>query len=118
MKLPIPKVIERRLKPVVDRGNRFLKEFEWTWTKAVVFSLGFWLFTIVSTSVIPSWWLYFAETIGWNRSFWLSKLSDFIGANLVVGPVFTVILFGYLIQKQRRKLRGEAGDTRPSGGYR
>ena len=118
MKLPIPKVIERRLQPVVDRGNRFLKEFEWTWTKAVVFSLGFWIFTIVSTSVIPSWQLYFWETQGWNRNFWLNKLGDAIGAGLSTGPVITVIVLGYLIQKQRRKVRGEAGDTRPSGGYR
>jgi hypothetical protein len=118
VKLPIPKALERRLKPMVDRGNTFLREWEWTWTKAVVFSLGFWLFLIVGTSVIPSAWLYFAEKIGWNRVFWLGKLSDFIGANLVVGPVVTVIVIGYLLQKQRRKLRGESGDTRPSGGYR
>ncbi len=118
MKLPIPKVIERRLRPIFERGNSFLREFEWTWTKAVVFSLLFWLFTIVATSGIPSWWLYFAETIGWNRSFWLSKLADFIGANLVMGPVVTGIVIAYLLQKQRQKLRGEAGDTRATGGYR
>jgi hypothetical protein len=118
VKLPIPKVIERRLAPAVDRLNHFLREFEWTWTKAVVFSVGFWIFAIVSTSVIPSAWLYFAETIGWNRIFWLSKLSDFIGANLSVGPVITVIVVGYLLQKQRHKVRGSAGDSRPSGGYR
>ena len=118
MRLPIPKVLERRLQPVIDRWNAFLIEWDWTWTKAVLFSLGFWLFTIVSTSVIPSWWLYFAETIGWNRSFWLAKLSDFIGANLVIGPVVTVIVAGYFIQKQSRKVKGQAGDSRPSGGYR
>jgi hypothetical protein len=118
VKLPIPKVLERRLAPVVDRLNNFLREFEWTWTKAVVFSVGFWIFAIVSTSVIPSWQLYAWESAGWNRNFWLAKVGDFIGANLSVGPVITVIVIGYLLQKQRHKVRGEAGDTRPSGGYR
>ncbi|MEX2458649.1 MAG: hypothetical protein WD770_06650 [Actinomycetota bacterium] len=118
MKLPIPKVLERRLKPIIDRWNTFLREFEWTWTKAVVFSLGFWIFAIVSTSWIPSSFLYLVEKAGWNRSFWLSKLGDAIGAGLSTGPVITVIIAGYLIQKQSRKVKGQAGDTRPSGGYR
>ncbi len=118
MRLPIPKQLERRLRPAIDRANRFIRDWEWTWTKAVAFSVGFWLFLIVSTSVIPSAWLYFAEKIGWNRSFWLSKLSDFIGVNLVMGPAFTALIAGYLLQKHRRRLRGESGDTRPSGGYR
>jgi len=118
VKLPIPKVIERRLAPVVDRLNHFLREFEWTWTKAVVFSVGFWIFAIVSTSAIPSWFLYWVEGLGWNRIFWLSKLGDAIGAGLSTGPVITVIIGGYLLQKQRHKVRGSAGDSRPSGGYR
>ena len=118
MRLPIPKVIERRLKPIFDRGNTFLREFEWTWTKAVVFALMFWIFTIVSTSVIPSWQLYLWETQGWNRNFWLAKLGDAIGAGLATGPVFTAIIAAYLIQKQRQKLRGTGGETRASGGYR
>jgi hypothetical protein len=112
------KTVERRLKPMVDRLNTFLKEFEWTWTKAVLFSLFFWLSTVIATSAIPSAFLYLAQKLGWNDTFWLSKLVDFVGANLVVGPVVTAIVIGYLLQKQSRKVRGESGDTRPSGGYR
>jgi hypothetical protein len=125
VKLPLPKGLERRLAPLIERGNTFLKEWEWTWAKAVVFGVGFWLFLIVSTSGIPSWWLYFAtNTLDWvakpenTSSFWLEKLRDFIGVNLAMGPGVTVIIIGYLLQKQRKKLRGETGQTRPTGGYR
>ena len=38
MKLPIPKALERRLAPLVERGNQFLRTWEWTWTTAVVAS--------------------------------------------------------------------------------
>ena len=118
MRLPIPKGLERRLRPLFDRGNTFLREFEWTWTKAVLFGMGFWFFILAAASGLPSFWLYFSTRLGWNRSFWLDKLKDFIAANLVVGPAVTVIIIAYLLQKQRRKLRGESGDIRPTGGYR
>lgn len=116
--MKLPKALERRLKPIGDRLNTFLKEFEWTWTKAVVFSLMFWISAVVATSGIPSFWLYFAQGQGWNDSFWLSKVVDAVGAGLSTGPVFTVIVVGYLLQKQSRKVKGQSGDTRPSGGYR
>jgi hypothetical protein len=48
----------RLAKPKV-RAETFLKTFEWTWTKAVVFSLGLTFFIMITTSVIPSFWLYF-----------------------------------------------------------
>ncbi len=115
----IPAGLEPRLRPLFDRWNRFLREFEWTWTKASLVGVGFWLFLIVSTSGIPSFWLYFADNrLGWGKSFWLAELRDFIAANLAVGPGATVVVIVYFMQKQRQKLRGAAGGTRPSGGYR
>ncbi len=118
MRLPIPKGLERRLAPLMERGNSFLREFEWTWTKAVLFGMGFWFFLLTAASGLPSFWLYFSTKLGWNRSFWLDKLKDFIAVNLVMGPAVTAIIIVYLLQKQRRKVRGESGDVRPSGGYR
>ena len=50
-----------------ERVEGFLKEFEWSWTTAVVFSLGLVFFLLISTSVLPSFWLYFSEqTLGWQ----------------------------------------------------
>ena len=50
-----------------ERTERFLKGFEWTWTKAVVFCLAFGFFTLITMAVIPSFWLYFAEQkLGWD----------------------------------------------------
>ncbi len=40
------------------RVEAFLKDFEWTWTTAVVFSLGLVFFLLITTSVLPSFWLY------------------------------------------------------------
>ena len=51
-----------------DRAEQFLKTFEWTWTTAVVFSLGFGFFSVITMAVIPSFWLYFSEqTLGLGR---------------------------------------------------
>jgi hypothetical protein len=89
--------IPQGLLKLKERTERFLRDFEWTWTKAVVFSLGLSFFCVISMAVIPSFWLYFAEqTLGWDG---LSGTSD------------------WRLQNWRRKLRGAAGD-RPSGGYR
>ena len=74
-----------------ERIEAFLKGFEWTWTRAVTFSFALVFFIIISTAVIPSFWLYFANTklqwdggaphtlLFWNISgFWLSELRDSI----------------------------------------
>ena len=44
-----------------DRTEPIVKNFEWTWTTAVVFSLGFAFFSVITMAVIPSFWLYFAD---------------------------------------------------------
>jgi hypothetical protein len=113
----IPKGLQERAQPLVARWNTFLREFEWTWSKAVVGSVVLWLLAIVSMGVIPSWWLYFAtNTLKWN-SYWLLKLRDVIASGLFGTPFLIFIVAPLLIQKQRRKLRSESA-SRPTGGYR
>ncbi len=114
-----------------DRVESFLKTFEWTWTNAVLFCLGFTFFLLISTSVIPSFWLYFAgQKLHWDGAaahkllfvnvpgFWLLELRDAVAMGLVTGPIITVLVGAAIIQNWRRKLRGRSGDVRPTGGYR
>jgi hypothetical protein len=112
MKMP------RRLVPIVERFNRFLKEWEWTWTTAVVFSVALTFAAIITLAVIPSFWLYFADQVLQWKSFWLVKLKEAIAAGEITFAFATFFLVAYLMQKQRQKLRGTAGGTRPSGGYK
>jgi hypothetical protein len=113
-----------------ERVEAFLKTFEWTWTNAVTFCLVLTFFTLVTTSVIPSFWLYFADQklrwdggsaqqlLFWNiDGFWLKELRDAIAMGLVTGPLITVLVLGAIMQNWRRKLRG-GGGSRPTGGYR
>jgi hypothetical protein len=112
MKMP------RRLVPIAERSNRFLKEWEWTWTSAVVFSVALAFMAIIFLAVVPSFWLYFADqTLRW-KSFWLVKLKEALAAGWITTWFAIFFLAAYLLQKQRQKLRGVGGETRPSGGYR
>jgi hypothetical protein len=101
----------------------FLKTFEWTWTKAVVFSLALTFFIMISTSVLPSFWLYFADQkLKWSgagpNGFWLKELRDAVAMGLTTGPIITILVGAAIVQNWRRKLRGQSGDVRPTGGYR
>src|SRR5919198_2929050 len=108
----------KRLQPLIDRGNRFLREWEWTWTTAVVFSLAIAFAGIIFLAVIPSFWLYFADqTLRW-KSFWLIKLKEALAAGWITFWFANFFLIAYLLQRHRQKPRGTGGDTRPSGGYR
>lgn len=112
-----------RLASVKERVEAFLKSFEWTWTKAVVFSLGLVFFIMISTSVVPSFWLYFAnQKLKWDGSgpngFWLKELRDAVAMGLSTGPIITILVGAAIMQNWRRKLRGQSGDVRPAGGYR
>ena len=129
--------------------DTFLRDFEWTWTNAVLFSMAMLFFLLITTSVMASWWMYFSEQkLGWQgptdleaffrdpfnltglRGFfsvesflWLSPegllmLRDAIAMGLTTGPVVTVLVLGAVLQNRRRRLRGESGDVRPTGGYR
>ncbi len=112
-----------RLASVKERAEAFLKTFEWTWTKAIVFSLGLTFFIMVSTSVLPSFWLYWAnQKLKWDGSgpngFWLKELRDAVAMGLTTGPIITILVGAAIMQNWRRKLRGQSGDVRPTGGYR
>lgn len=121
----IPKGLQERAQPLVRRYDEVLRTFEWTWTKAVVVSLGLWFFAISSMAIIPSWWLYFADDVlGWRPCpcpdelhFWLFKLRDVVASGLFGTPFLLSILIPYYVQKRRRRLRSES-ESRPVGGYR
>jgi hypothetical protein len=123
--------------PGESRGSRtksriehFLRTFEWSWTSAVVFSLAFTFFVLISTSVLPSFWLYFADqTLRWDGGsaqrllFFeapgqlLLYLRDAVAMGLTTGPIITILIVASIVQNWRRKLRGQT-DSRPTGGYR
>ena len=78
---------------------------------------------MIITSVIPSFWLYFADQkLHWDGSgpdgFWLKQLRDAIAMGLATGPFVTILIVAAIVQNWRRKLRGASGDARPTGGYR
>jgi hypothetical protein len=115
--------LAQRLERPKARAESLLRSFEWDWTRAIVFSIGLTFFLMITTSVIPSFWLYFADQqLKWDGSgpngFWLLKLRDAIAAGLVTLPIIVVLVGAAIMQNWRRKLRGQSGDVRPTGGYR
>lgn len=113
----------RRLEKLKARVEALLRSFEWSWTRAVLFSVALTFFLLITTSVIPSFWLYFADQqLKWDGSgpngFWLKELRDAVAMGLVTGPIITVLVVAAIVQNWRRKLRGQSGDVRPTGGYR
>jgi hypothetical protein len=124
-----------------ERVEAFLKGFEWSWTTAVVFSLGLVFFLLITTSVIPSFWLYFSEqTLGWQGPTdieaalqeiptllpggdpaayqeLLLQVRDAIAMGLSTVPIILVLVVGAIMQNWRHKLRGQS-ENRPTGGYR
>jgi hypothetical protein len=102
--------------------EKFVKEWEWTWTTAVVFSLGIVFTLLIGAAVIPSFWLYTADQkLKWNGSgpsgFWLLEARDAVAMGFSTGPIITVLVLSAIMQNWRRKLRGKS-DSRPTGGYR
>jgi hypothetical protein len=124
--MKVPERLMERAAPLIKRAETFLREWEWTWTKAVVVSLGLWFIAIGSIAILPSWWLYFADQkLGWRPCpcpdtlhFWLFKLRDIVASGAFGTPFLVFIVAAFLLQKWRQRLRGESGVTRPTGGYR
>jgi hypothetical protein len=123
-----------RIAPAKERAEAFLKTWEWTWGSAVVFSLGLTFFLLITTAVIPSFWLYFADQkLKWDGGapheilpflpwtldgFWLKEIRDAVAMGLSTGPIVTLLVAAAVMQNWRRKLRGAQSEARPSGGYR
>ena len=98
------KVLDRVLE-LKQRVEPRIRDFEWTWTNAVLFAVAFGFFSVISMAVIPSFWLYFAEQkLGWDglsgTSDWRPLARDAVAAGLatrrrsrgappVVGTSFT-----------------------------
>lgn len=100
---------------------RHLADWEWTWTRASVFSLALAFFILITQAVIPSYLLYYFDATGcplpgplhgacklllWDDN----KLNKYIAEGTVMGWV-TVTFGGMLVaavilQNRRRKLRG------------
>lgn len=123
--------ILRRARRSLQRAESHVKSFEWTWTSAVLGSVGIIGFLLVSAIILPSAWLYFAESkLDWKGptnieallqdplgpELWL-QIRDVIAMGLTTGPIITLLVAAAVMQNWRKKLRG--GDaTRPTGGYR
>ncbi|MFN2545098.1 MAG: hypothetical protein ABR600_11105 [Actinomycetota bacterium] len=117
MRLPLPKRVQERLAPLVERANVFLRNWEWTWTRAVVASMAIAFIMLTTTVFLPSWWLYYADqNLRW-RSFWLLKLRDLIAAGLIVGFFTAIYAAAFIVQQASNKARGSGAEHR-TGGYR
>jgi hypothetical protein len=110
--------VERRLRPLIRRGEVFLREWEWTWTSAFIAGVGISFLAITTLAVIPSWWLYFADqTLQW-RSRLMITLRDLVAVGWLSVWAGAFVITAYKIQVIRRRLRGEKQAERYSGGYR
>ena len=123
--------IIRPIKRVLHRAEPHVKSFEWSWTTAILASVGIIGFLLVSAIILPSAWLYFAESkLDWKGPTDLEALlfdpigpelplqiRDAIAMGLTTGPIITLLVVAAMMQNWRKRLRG--GDaTRPTGGYR
>ena len=120
MKLPIPKVLERRLRPMIKRGEEFLRDWEWTWTSAFIAGIFISFAAITAMAVIPSFLLYFAEQ---NLEATAADRLRLTIRDIVVSGYLGVatgafVVTAYKLQVIRRRLRGESQAERYSGGYR
>jgi hypothetical protein len=115
----LPPGLQQRLAPTVRRAETFVRDFEWTWTKAAIAALVLWFLAFTFLAVIPSWWLYFAGSeLKWTaQQFWKFKARDLIAVILFSIPLGGFITVPYWLQKWRRRLRSES-ESRPTGGYR
>jgi ABC-type Fe3+ transport system permease subunit len=123
--------MRERLRKLKEWTEPFVRDFEWTWTTAVLFAIAFTFFLLITAVVIPSFWMYFAEQkLGWGgptdlEAFLQAPLSqegllelrDAIAMGLTTGPIVTAMVVAVVLQNWRKKLRGSSAE-RPTGGYR
>ncbi len=118
MRLPIPKGIERRLPALRERGERLVREWEWTWTSAFVAGVAISFVAMTTLAIVPSWWLFYAdEQLEWRTRFQITIRDLVVLAWLNLwGGLF--VITAYKVQVLRRRLRGERQAERYAGGYR
>src|SRR4029078_3761100 len=95
-----------------QQTESFLKTFEWTWTKAIVFSIALTFLILITTSVIPSFCLYFADQkLKWSgagpNGFWLKELRDAIAMGLATTPIIVILVVAAILQEWGRKVARE-----------
>jgi hypothetical protein len=120
VRLPIPKAVERRLRPLMRRGEESLRTWEWTWATAFVAGIVISFVALTTLAVIPSWMLYFSEqSLGVSPQNRLAlTIRDLVVTGwLGVWAGIFVVTF-YKLQVIRKRLRGEQQAERYSGGYR
>jgi hypothetical protein len=132
--------MKQRAGGVKARIENFLRTFEWTWTSAVTFALVLVFFLLISTSIMPSFWMYYAEQkIGWAGPTDVEAflrvpfgtgitnplspqgylmVRDAIAMGLTTLPFVLVLVVSAALQNWRKKLRGGESGARPTGGYR
>jgi type II secretory pathway component PulF len=120
VKLPIPKSVERRLQPLKERGDEFLRTFEWTWTAAFIVGILVSFLAFLTLAVVPSWWLNFTnQTLRWStNNRLLLTIRDLVALGWLSVWAGAFVITAYKVQVYRRKLRGERQAERYSGGYR
>ncbi len=118
MRLPIPKGLERRLRPLMRKGEEFLRQWEWTWAKAWTFGLILAFFAVGVLAVAPSWMLYFADqTLKWRSRLLISVRDIIVNGWFGFWIAFFIVAF-YWLQKITKRVKGERQSERYSGGYR
>jgi hypothetical protein len=134
--------IQQRTAGMRSRAEDFVRSFEWNWTNSVLFSMAMVFFILISTSIMPSFWIYFAEqTLDWKGPTdiesalnevptllpggdpaeyeeLLLQLRDAIAMGLSTIPLVVLFVVSSALQNWRKKLRGGVGEGRPAGGYR
>jgi hypothetical protein len=115
----LPTGVRERVQPHITRVESFVRDFEWTWTKAVLAALVLWFLAFTFLAIIPSWWLYYAGAkLSWTQQKpWLFRLRDLVASALYGTALVVFIVVPYFLQKWRRRLRSES-ESRPTGGYR
>src|SRR4029078_4485677 len=108
-RFPKPKA---RLAHRKQQTESFLKTFEWTWTKAILFSVALTFTILITTSVIPSLSLYFADQTlkgsgAGPNGFWLKELRDAIAMGLATTPIIVILVVAAIVQNWRRKVARE-----------
>ena len=103
---------------MVRRVEGFLREWEWTWTKAFVVAMLISGLAMSLLVVIPSWMLYFVESNFDTKSRLIITVRDLVVNGFIFTNTAILIVVFYFAQKIRRRVRGEAQSERYSGGYR